>query len=60
MKIKDLVQYMSPNQEIIVWSDAFVQTMFSGIVTELSENTKNYDVVLIEGSFMPNVIRLNV
>lgn len=60
MKIKDIVQYMSPNQEIIVWSDRFVETMFSGTVSELSERTKEYEVTLIEGSFMPNVIRLIV
>ena len=60
MKIKDVVKLMSGNQEIIVWSYSHVETLFAGIKDELNDELKALDLKHIEGSFMPNVIRLFV
>ena len=58
MTIKTLVQYMHPKQELIIWSDVFVETMFTGTVEELSENTKKYQIKEITGSYIPNTIKI--
>lgn len=58
MKVSELVRYMSPQQKIILWSDRFVETMFSGTVEEMSETVLSQDVEHIGGCYMPNVIKI--
>jgi len=57
MKISEVTAYMSPMQEIIVWSDRFVEVMYDGIVEDMSKTVKSQDINYITGSFKPNTIK---
>ncbi len=58
MKISELVAYMSPVQEIIVWSDRYVEVMYHGTVEDMSKTVLSQNVQHIGGSFTPNIIRI--
>lgn len=58
MKISELVAYCSPTQQVIVWSDRFVEVMYHGYVEDMSKTVLSQDVQFIGGSFTPNTIRI--
>ena len=58
MKISELVSYCSPTQQVIVWSDRFVEVMYHGCVEDMSKTVLSQDVQCIGGSFTPNTIRI--
>lgn len=58
MKIKELTSYMLTNQEVSIWSDRFVETMYTGSVSEMSETVLAQEVKLIQGSYIPNVLQI--
>lgn len=58
MKISELVAYMSPTQEVIVWSDRFVEVMYNGTVEDMSKTVLSQNVNYIGGSFKANAIRI--